>query len=177
MCPYRTFVHGEVGDIVGNGTVCVGVDPGKTGAIVLLWTDARIIDAWDMPQDDDELSDLWHTLAKSYPSVEIVVEKVWSNPKWGRRHCFEFGRQKGRIEMAITAAGFSFRRVTPTTWQRFFEMQKTPFERSGGKGQRDWKKRLHALAKQKFNGRVTLSQADAWLMAEYCRLNTLEEWK
>jgi len=162
---------------MGDGTICAGVDPGKTGAFVLLGTDAQIIEAWDMPQDDGELSTTWQSFAYAYPNMEIVVEKVWSNPKWGKRHCFEFGRQKGRIEMAITAAGFSFRRIPPTTWQRYFNMQKTPFERSGYKGQKEWKNRLRQLAVSKFNGRVSLSQADAWLMAEYCRLNTLEEWK
>ncbi len=160
-----------------NETRCYGVDPGKTGAIVGLDLDAGNPFSCDMPVDDEELADLWHTIAKFNPSIEITLEKVWSNPIWGRRHCFEFGRQKGRIEMAITAAGLSFRRIPPTTWQRYFGMQKTPYERSGYKGQREWKNRLKALAVSKFNGSVTLPQADAWLMAEYCRLNTLEEWK
>lgn len=161
---------------MGNRTVCAGVDPGKTGAFVLLWPDAGVIGAWDMPQDDEQLSAVWQSFAVDYPNMEITVEKVWSNPRWGKRHCFEFGRQKGRIEMAITSAGFTFRRIPPTVWQRYFGMQKTPFERSGGKGQREWKNRLKLLAVDKFNGRVSLAQADAWLMAEYCRLNTLEEW-
>ena len=160
-----------------DGTVCFGNDPGKKGAIVGIYLDATVLFGVDMPQDDSELADFWHTVAFTHSHVEIVVEKVWSNPKWGKRHCFEFGRQKGRIEMAITAAGLDFRRITPTGWQRYFGMQKTPFEQSGYKGQKEWKTRLWTLAKTKFNGRVTLSQADAYLMAEYCRLNTLEEWK
>lgn len=160
-----------------NGTVCYGCDPGKTGAIVGLRLNAEVVFNIDMPTDDIELADFWQFVAKSNPNVSIVVEKVWSNPKWGKRHCFEFGRQKGRLEMAIVAAGFDFRRIPPTTWQRYFGMQKTPFERSGYKGQKEWKNRLKALAISKFNGRVSLAQADAWLMAEYCRLNTLEEWK
>ncbi len=159
-----------------DGTICFGCDPGKTGAIVGLGLDATVVLGVDMPTDDAELADLWHTLAVDHSSVQIVVEKVWSNPKWGKRHCFEFGRQKGRLEMAITAAGFEFRRIPPTVWQRYFGMQKTPFERSGYKGQKEWKNRLKALAVEKFNGRVSLAQADAWLMAEYCRLNTKEEW-
>jgi len=137
-----------------DGTVCYGVDPGKKGAIVGLRLNGERICAEDMPVDDDELADVWHTIAKCFSSVQIVVEKVWSNPKWGKRHCFEFGRQKGRIEMAITAAGFSFRRIPPTTWQRYFGMQKTPFERSGYKGQKEWKNRLRQLAVSKFNGQI-----------------------
>ena len=157
-------------------TRCYGVDPGKTGAIVGLDLDGGNAFSIDMPVDEEELAKLWHTIARGFPVVEIVVEKVWSNPKWGKRHCFEFGRQKGRIEMAITAAGLSFRRIPPTTWQRYFGMQKTPFEKVGYKGQKEWKNRLKMLAVEKFNGRVSLSQADAWLIAEYCRLNTLEDW-
>ncbi len=160
-----------------DGSVYCGSDPGKTGANVCLTYDGTVVFGDDMPTDDEELADLWRSVAKSYPSVYITVEKVWSNPKWGKRHCFEFGRQKGRLEMAITAAGLTFRRIQPTVWQRYFGMQKTPFEQSGCKGQKEWKNRLKALAVKKFNGSVSLSQADAWLMAEYCRLNTLEEWK
>jgi len=155
--------------------VCFGVDPGKLGAIVSVKRDGAAIFGIDMPVDDTELAGLWQSAARKNPVVAIIVEKVWSNPLWGKRHCFEFGRQRGRIEMAITAAGLSFKLVSPITWQRYFGMQKTPFEKSGYKGQREWKKRLWMLAKTKFNGSVTLSQADAYLIAEYCRLNTLEE--
>lgn len=160
-----------------DGTVCYGVDPGKKGAIVGLDLDARLVCNIDMPVDDEELADVWHAVAKRYPSVQIVVEKVWSNPKWGRRHCFEFGRQRGRIEQAITSAGLKYRRITPTGWQGHFGLKKTPFERQGYKGQKEWKNRLWAEAKERFNGRVTLSQADAFLMAAYCCQRTLEEWK
>ena len=151
-----------------------GADPGKTGAIVSLREDASVVFGVDMAQDDEELADLWHSVAKSTADIYVVVEKVWSNPIWGKRHCFEFGRQKGRLEMSITSAGLSFFRIQPTTWQGFFGMHKTPEERSGYKGQRLWKKRLQALAINIFDGRVTLSRADAYLMAEYCRQNVLE---
>lgn len=161
---------------MADGTICIGVDPGKRGAIVLLNWDGSINYRTDMYADDDELTHFWQLLAKSHPSIYVVVEKVWSNPKWGRRHCFEFGRQKGRIECAITAAGLDFKRITPTTWQKHFGMQKTPFERSGSKGQTAWKKRLQRKAIEIFDGSVTLSQADAFLMAEYCRQRTMEEW-
>jgi len=160
-----------------TGTVCFGVDIGKKGAIVSVDLEGTCLYGTDMYADDDELTHYWQLIAKSHPSVQIVVEKVWSNPKWGRRHCFEFGRQKGRAECAITAAGLSFHRVTPTGWQGHFDMHKTPFERSGSKGQTAWKKRLQQLAIKIFDGRVTLSQADAYLLAEYCRQRTLEEWK
>ena len=160
-----------------TGTRVYGADPGKLGAIVGLDLDGGSPYSIDMPLDDDELAAVWRAIPERSPIVEIVVEKVWSNPKWGKRHCFEFGRQKGRLEMAITAAGLTFRRIQPTVWQRYFGMQKTPFEQSGYKGQKEWKNRLKALAVKKFNGSVSLSQADAWLMAEYCRLNTLEKWK
>lgn len=151
-----------------------GGDPGKTGAIVGLEEDASVLFGMDMPTDDEALADVWHAIARSNSDIFIVVEKVWSNPKWGKRHCFEFGRQKGRLEMAITAAGLSFFRIQPTTWQRHFDMFKTPEERKGYQGQRLWKKRLQAKAIELFDGRVTLSRADAYLMAEYCRVNVLE---
>jgi len=151
-----------------------GADPGKTGAIVSLSEDARVLFGVDMPTDDEELADLWHTVAKSTADIYVVVEKVWSNPVWGKRHCFEFGRQKGRIEMAIVAAGLSFFRIQPTTWQGHFGMHKTPEERQGYQGQRLWKKRLQAKAIEIFDGRVTLSRADAYLLAEYCRQSVLE---
>ena len=157
-----------------DGRLYLGADPGKTGAIVGLDMEGAVISGIDMPQADDELCDFWYTVAKSYTDVYVVVEKVWSNPKWGKRHCFEFGRQKGRLETSITAAGLSFFRIQPTSWQRYFEMFKTPEERQGYQGQRLWKKRLQAKAIQIFDGRVTLSRADAYLLAEYCRLNVLE---
>lgn len=152
----------------------VGCDPGKAGAVVSIFADGSVDFGCDMPQDDEGLATLFATLEGTIGStcsaVHVVVEKVWSNPMWGKRHCFEFGRQKGRLEQAITSAGLDFFRITPTTWQKSFGMSKTPYERAEKyKGQREWKKRLHQLAISKFDGRVTLSQADAWLIAEYCR--------
>jgi len=153
----------------------VGVDPGKSGAIVVLDSTGVVLSGVDMPQNDADLSVLWDDILGSDTRVHVVVEKVWSNPVWGKRHCFEFGRQKGRVEQAITSAKGTYKRIPPTTWQRYFEMVKTPAERNGGsKGQREWKKRLQRKAIEFFDGRVTLSRADAYLLAEYCRRNVLE---
>ena len=165
---------GEGSDLMAERRRFMGVDPGKAGAIVLLEESGDVLFGVDLPQEDDALSLLWDEIFSSAARVYVVVEKVWSNPVWGKRHCFEFGRQKGRIEQAITSAGFTYYRIQPTTWQRYFEMAKTPAERNGGsKGQREWKKRLQRKAIQIFDGRVTLSRADAYLLAEYCRLNIL----
>ena len=117
---------------MADHTRYLGVDPGKTGAIVSLFADGTVGVVKSMPQDDELLRDFWSDLADTTrvddDPVWIVCEKVWSNPFWGKRHVFEFGRQKGRIEQAITSAGLSYYRITPTTWQKHFGMKKTARE-------------------------------------------------
>jgi len=146
-----------------------GVDPGKRGAIVILRPRGKVELAVDMPEDDDELGDLWHTIALHDARMVIAVEKVWGNQKWGGRHNFEFGRQRGRVEQAIVSAALTFEHVTPTRWQRYFEMFKTPAERKGG--QTKWKKRLQRKAHEIFDLDMPVPQADAFLIAEWARCN------
>ena len=157
----------------------MGVDPGKTGANVVLNSSGLVCIIESMPQDDELLRNFWSGVVEDagveYDKLWIVCEKVWSNPFWGKRHVFEFGRQKGRIEQAITSAGLSYYRITPTTWQNHFDMKKTARERKDSVGQRIWKKRLWALAQKQNPGvDITLAQADAVLIAEYCRNNKQE---
>ena len=116
-----------------------------------------------MPTDDELLRDLWSGVAVATRMADdrvwIVCEKVWSNPFWGKRHVFEFGRQKGRIEQAITSADLSYYRITPTTWQGHFGMKKTARERKDSVGQRIWKKRLWALAEKLKPAPITAAPA------------------
>ena len=137
-----------------------GVDPGKKGAIVIIDEDRIVVDHDDMPDTDTTLFLLLQDLKRAW-NPTTFIERVWGNPGWGGRQCFEFGRQKGRAEMGLEAAGFRFASVPPTVWQKFFELFKTPEERRKG-GQVKWKKRLCRFAEDLFDCSIPLQQAEVF---------------
>lgn len=146
-----------------------GVDPGKKGAIVTINENRMLMDAFDMPDTDSALFDALDAICRSWDPF-FFIERVWGNPIWGGRHNFEFGRQKGRAEMGLTASQIRWHSVPPTTWQRFFDLYKTTTERGKG-GQKKWKERLRKFACKIFGMDVPIDQADAFLLAEYSKEN------
>jgi len=105
----------------------IGIDPGKSGGIA--WTTpngprGELMRAEKMP---DTMKGVWELIsyiventAQIYRHTECkaYLEQVSAMPGQGVTSCFTFGNGFGHLEMALTAAGIPFERVSPQKWQK-----------------------------------------------------------
>lgn len=142
----------------------IGIDPGASGGIA--WIDEQGKPCVEkMPQT---LTDIWELVlditgvAKRYTkpgSIKAYLEQVHSMPGQGVSSSFKFGQGYGALEMALTAAGIPFERVTPQKWQKALGCL------TGGN-----KNVSKAKAQELFPSiKFTHATADAMLIAEYGR--------
>ncbi|MFH1186224.1 MAG: hypothetical protein V1755_14485 [Chloroflexota bacterium] len=158
--------------------IYLGIDPGKSGAIVALphreWIGL-----------DETIADIWLWLRALTPPVTALLEEVHSRPACDKRgktvrgiRCtFAFGRAFGNVEAALIIAGVEmgirFERVMPQRWQRAIGLTVVK-----GEARPDHKRRLKALAQELFPGaKITNQTADAYLLAEVCRRMHRAEWR
>lgn len=141
----------------------IGIDPGKSGAMVALSNAGTIV---DMIRNEATESDLWHWMKQQKQdaeleddSVRIYLEKVGAMPKQGVSSTFKFGQSFGMLRGLCIASEIAFETVTPQTWQKSLGC------RSGGD-----KNVTKAKAQELFPGtKITHKEADAILIAEYGR--------
>ena len=100
----------------------IGIDPGKNGGIAWITDGKPCVEK--MPET---LADLWDLMCDltNYPRSTIdrsgfkaYIEAVHSSPQMGVKSAFTFGNGFGHLEMALTAAGIPFERVSPQKWQK-----------------------------------------------------------
>jgi hypothetical protein len=159
--------------------VYIGIDPGAGGGLACLSPSGDVCVAAKMPDVDGALL---HWLRSHKAGLGgytfVALERVGgyiNRSEYGRSgadrargsHMFNFGANFGAARMAALAAtGHDPLLVTPSTWQRGLGI----FPRGKNEAQGAWKSRLKGLAQGLFpDVRVTLSTADALLIAEYCR--------
>jgi hypothetical protein len=144
----------------------IGVDPGANGAIAWITDGKPCVEK--MP---DTLQDLWELIDSiryqefatpripSEHGLKAYIESVYSSPQMGVKSVFTFGQGFGRLEMALTAAGIPFERVTPKKWQGALGC------RTGGDKNVSKRKAQELFPSMK----CTHSISDALLIAEYGR--------
>jgi Holliday junction resolvasome RuvABC endonuclease subunit len=139
----------------------IGIDPGANGALVVLVNDRDSDDLFSMPFSKYTERDI--VLAIDHlphaPKWCCFIEKVHAMPKQGVSSTFKFGRSYGVMIGILTALGIPYREVTPQTWQKAMSCL--------SKGDKNVTK---AAAQKLFPSvKVTHANADALLIAEYCR--------
>lgn len=142
----------------------IGIDPGKHGCIAVMdMADHKITDVFKMPQTPADTIDL---LSGLNPDESVAyLEQVNEQP--GQRGMFEYGRNYGMIETALSALKISHYKVTPQKWQKPFQLRK-PTTTDKAKAYRERKAILKAKAQEIFpNIKVTLDTSDGLLLAEY----------
>lgn len=146
--------------------IIIGLDPGASGGIAWITDGKPCVEK--MP---DTLQDLWQLLSDiavmdihhGYNECKAYLEQVHSMPGQGVASSFKFGQGYGALEMALTAAGIPFERVTPQKWQKALGCLT--------KGDKNVSKRK---AQELFpQMKVTHATADALLIAEYGHRNNL----
>lgn len=142
--------------------IFIGVDPGKSGAMVCLDSTGRVV---GHVKNVETERDLWAWLsgATSFGECFAVIEQVHSMPKQGVASSFKFGVSYGLLWAFLIAAGARFEHVTPVRWQTVM--------RCRTKGDKNVSK---ARAQELFpREHITHATADAFLLAEYARVTRL----
>lgn len=141
----------------------MGVDPGKNGAIIVLNPKGEVIFNLKTPET---IQDFINALLQyKETNIYCYIEYVHSQPINGAKANFSFGKTIGILESVLTISKIPFEQVTPQCWMKSYGMKREKTE-----SKNDWKKRLKEKSQQLFpDVRVTLDNADALLIAEYCR--------
>jgi hypothetical protein len=143
----------------------IGIDPGGSGGIAILNTFGMVHAVTPMP---DTPTDILNLLSQ-YGDTEneriiCVIERVHGMPGMGGASMFTFGENYGYCQMALLANKIPFEDHTPQKWMKYYQLK-----RAKEQSKTEWKNVLKAQAQQLFpNVKVTLSTADALLIAHYC---------
>lgn len=139
----------------------LGLDPGADGAIAILTPEGSVaccIRAKGRTEHD--IADALRPVIEDR-RVCAMLERVAAMPKQGVSSTFKFGQSYGFLRGLLVALQVPFEEVTPAKWQAYLHC------RSGGK-----KAITKAAAQRKWPSEtITHGNADALLIAEYCRQN------
>ena len=95
-----------------------------------------------------------------------VVEKVHSSPQMGVRSAFSFGQSNGMALGLLIGVGLRYETVTPRQWQTRLKCTT--------KGDKNITKAMAHQLFPLYAKQICHANADAILIAEYCRLITQE---
>ncbi len=104
-------------------SVCIGVDPGVSGAIAFIACDTgKVIEVADMPVYDGPHSQEVDTYALAeilgrYHARSILIEDVHGRPGNGAKSLFIFGAAFGALLGTLRYLRLPFARVRPQVWQ------------------------------------------------------------
>jgi hypothetical protein len=145
--------------------VFIGCDPGQSGGFVIIDQDQNVLSVFKTPDNRVDFIEKMMAIKKMEGQIFLIKEKVHSQPVNGGKANFTFGYNIGVLETCLTVAKIPFQDVTPQTWMKMYMLTKEKTE-SGTQ----WKNRLIARAQELFpDQKVTLWNADAFLIAEFCR--------
>lgn len=141
--------------------IFIGVDPGKSGAIVALPEGSDKAIRIRLEATEADVAEFVRHHFGATNAAKAVLEKVGAMPKQGVSSTFKFGQSYGFCRGLLIANRIAFNDVTPTKWQTAMQCRT--------KGNKNVTK---AKAQQLFpnlDWRITHKEADALLLAEYCR--------
>jgi hypothetical protein len=139
----------------------MGVDPGQSGAVVVIDGDGRCVGRIKLSETAADISDAVRLWAQDVKLC--MLEKVHSMPRQGVASTFKFGTSYGFCMGVLSALRVRHEMVTPHTWQSRMKCK------SGGD-----KKVTKAAAQRLFpDEEITHAFADAYLIAEYARRYSL----
>jgi hypothetical protein len=142
----------------------LGIDPGKSGGIVLLSDDRIVKHIEPMPSTG---RDIWNLIYQLGTDAVALVE--WVHPAiqgTGKSSMSKLYGNYKELRMALIASSTPFEDVNAVKWQRAMGIS----PRKKTENQSQWKNRLKAKAQELFpSTSITLKTCDALLIAEYLR--------
>jgi hypothetical protein len=143
----------------------VGIDPGKSGGVVILTGAGAIFEAWPMPELDElKLLSEWIVTNKAF----VAIEDVQPDRGWQIKSAWTFAKHVGQLHLLFPKAKL----VSPKTWQAKMTKgypSKDPKERALMAASVRWKAMTWLATtrcKNPHDGMI-----DAALIAEYLRTN------
>jgi hypothetical protein len=108
----------------------IGIDPGKSGYVVILDILGNIVDHFPVPKIGNayDKNAMAHKLrhysevtkiGSMFHKVHAVLEDVHANIIGGKASNFDLGNGKGLWEMGLMAYGISHTMVAPKDWQKY----------------------------------------------------------
>lgn len=97
--------------------IFIGIDPGKSGAMVARMADGTMLEA---VFNEDAYCDLLDSVAGSDDTAFCIVERVGAMPKQGLSSTFNFGENFGFIQGLLYAYSIPFELVRPQVWKKEF---------------------------------------------------------
>lgn len=146
----------------------LGIDPGLTGAIVLMAID-EVIQIWDMPVTakthgkgnmvnayllNDLIQEAKEISESRNERLTATVEQVGAMPGQGVTSMFGFGRSFGVVEGVLAANNVKTRLVTPQRWKKQFGLMGKEKDASRTKAISLYPEVSHMLKRKKDNGRA-----------------------
>lgn len=106
----------------GETMVAIGVDPGKSGALAIMYLDddRRILRTKIVPFDEQLYRDA--LVCCSGDRAVCLVEKVGAMPGQGVVSMFSFGQNYGFTQGMLTALSIPYQLVPPRTWKKEFSL-------------------------------------------------------
>jgi len=147
--------------------ICIGIDPGMTGAVAFLGDEVRVVDC---PPTIREMGELFRSYEGGF-NVSAAIEKVGPFYKSSAKSAFTFGGNFYAWQMALACFRIPYWFVTPRKWQnvvfdsakRLADTKQQSFELAS---------RLfapHQLELKTPRGRILDGRCDALLIAEWLR--------
>lgn len=97
--------------------VYIGCDPGKSGALAVIWPDERV----DVVTfGEDEYRDMLKSVDGN--KAKCCLERVGAMPKQGVNSMFHFGENYGFIQGLLTAYSIPYELVTSNKWKKEFQV-------------------------------------------------------
>lgn len=143
----------------------LGIDPGKSGALVLLNEEGDIQMNINMPETP---LDILETMEAMSPSVCYLEDVGHGMPGQSSKATATFARHNGHLEMALLALKIPTIKVTPAKWQKSLGLSSKK-----GEEKKDHKNRIKAWAQLTYpSAKITLKNADAIAIARFGFLQT-----
>lgn len=143
----------------------MGIDPGGTGAIVVIDENLQLV-SW-IKNDSTEIEKVDFLDSVKDGVTCAAIEIVHSMPKQGVSSSFKFGQSYGSLRMGIAYARIRMIEASPQKW-----MKALGITYQSGLSKTEKKNILKSKAQLMFpKEKITLINADAFLLARYAMLN------
>jgi len=137
----------------------IGIDPGASGAVAALHPGGAVTVCRLSETETDIFDFIADTLREG--DARAVLEQVHAMPKQGVVSVFSFGKSYGFCRGMLVASKIPFADVTPAKWQGALGCRTA--------GDKNVSKSMAQRLFPSTGFRITHKEADAILLAEYCR--------
>jgi len=156
----------------------MGIDPGATGAIILLSETGEMRTLRFMNSTNKEIHEFLNGVAFEFDELFCILEAVHAMPGMAAGAMFNFGESYGFVQGVLVSTGVPYELVTPQSWMKHMRIPKrdiqmhpeTKKELPGSESKTEYKRRLKQKAEELYPKiKITNDTADAILIADYCK--------